>query len=219
MKQLRQYPPIIVKILALTGFTALSLIHATPAHAINIDFQSLEQVNNGDNSIGSVTYMEKGFTLDALAPNIYGFAVWGTLSANYQGSTALINGTIDGITRLTQVGNGAFNLASIDLTAVLAGESDTIVFTGTKTDLSTVIQSFTTDNLSTLETFTFSSDFTNLTQVTWSQDYPYNQFDNVNVTAVPWETDALSVVGSTVLFGLGIWRKGKFAQSKPDKKD
>lgn len=28
-------------------------------------------------------------------------------------------------------------------------------------------------------------------------------------TPVPWETDALSVVGTTVLFGFGIWRKNK----------
>jgi hypothetical protein len=31
-------------------------------------------------------------------------------------------------------------------------------------------------------------------------------------TAVPWETDALPVIGSTVLFGLGLWAKSKFAK-------
>ncbi len=31
-------------------------------------------------------------------------------------------------------------------------------------------------------------------------------------TAVPWETDALPVIGSTVLFGLGVWAKSKFAK-------
>lgn len=38
------------------------------------------------------------------------------------------------------------------------------------------------------------------------------------VQSVPWETDALPVVGSTVLFGLGIWGKHKLAQKK-NKKD
>ncbi len=38
----------------------------------------------------------------------------------------------------------------------------------------------------------------------------------VNATAVPWETDALPVIGSTVLFGLGLWGKNKFAQKKID---
>ena len=31
-------------------------------------------------------------------------------------------------------------------------------------------------------------------------------------TAVPWETDALPVIGSTVLFGAGLWAKRKFAK-------
>lgn len=31
-------------------------------------------------------------------------------------------------------------------------------------------------------------------------------------TPVPWETDALSVIGSTVLFGFGLWAKQKFAK-------
>lgn len=31
-------------------------------------------------------------------------------------------------------------------------------------------------------------------------------------TPVPWETDALPVIGSTILFGLGIWAKNKAAK-------
>ena len=38
----------------------------------------------------------------------------------------------------------------------------------------------------------------------------------VNATAVPWETDALPDIGSTVLFGLGLWGKNKLAQRKSD---
>jgi hypothetical protein len=34
----------------------------------------------------------------------------------------------------------------------------------------------------------------------------------VDATAVPWETDALSVIGSTVLFAGGLWARNKFAQ-------
>ncbi|MBO1052824.1 MAG: PEP-CTERM sorting domain-containing protein [Dolichospermum sp. DET73] len=30
------------------------------------------------------------------------------------------------------------------------------------------------------------------------------------VQAVPWETDALPVLGSTILFGIGVWTKRKF---------
>ncbi len=35
-------------------------------------------------------------------------------------------------------------------------------------------------------------------------------------TAVPWETDALPVIGSTILFGFGVWAKRKSV--KPLKK-
>jgi len=31
---------------------------------------------------------------------------------------------------------------------------------------------------------------------------------------VPWETDSLPVIGSTVLFGLGLWGKRKLAQKQ-----
>jgi hypothetical protein len=37
---------------------------------------------------------------------------------------------------------------------------------------------------------------------------------NAQIQAVPWETDVLPVIGSTVLFGLGIWTKGKFVNKK-----
>jgi hypothetical protein len=33
-----------------------------------------------------------------------------------------------------------------------------------------------------------------------------------SLTPVPWETDALSVIGSTVLFAGGLWAKNKFAK-------
>lgn len=36
---------------------------------------------------------------------------------------------------------------------------------------------------------------------------------NAQVQAVPWETDALPVVGTTLLFGIGIWRKYQASKS------
>jgi hypothetical protein len=35
-----------------------------------------------------------------------------------------------------------------------------------------------------------------------------------SATAVPWETDSLSAIGSTILFGLGLWGKRKLAQKQ-----
>jgi hypothetical protein len=40
------------------------------------------------------------------------------------------------------------------------------------------------------------------------------QFDGVAATAVPWETDALPIIGSTGLFTLGILTKRKLAKAK-----
>jgi hypothetical protein len=37
--------------------------------------------------------------------------------------------------------------------------------------------------------------------------------------AVPWETDSLPVIGSTVLFGLGLWGKSKLAQKQINKEE
>jgi len=38
----------------------------------------------------------------------------------------------------------------------------------------------------------------------------FSQLKSITVaTAVPWETDALPVVGTTILFGLGVWAKSK----------
>lgn len=42
---------------------------------------------------------------------------------------------------------------------------------------------------------------------------------SATATAVPWETDALPVVGSTLLFGLGVWTKHKRKSSKSSEKD
>ena len=33
---------------------------------------------------------------------------------------------------------------------------------------------------------------------------------NATIQAVPWETDALPVLSSTILFGIGLWTKRKF---------
>ena len=37
-------------------------------------------------------------------------------------------------------------------------------------------------------------------------------FDGTNSVAVPWKTDALSVIGTTLIFGLGVWSKRRNTQ-------
>ncbi len=43
----------------------------------------------------------------------------------------------------------------------------------------------------------------------------FSQIQSITVataTPVPWETDALPIVGSTILFAGGLWAKRKFAK-------
>jgi len=44
--------------------------------------------------------------------------------------------------------------------------------------------------------------------------YTVNNFSATTATPVPFETDTLPLIGSTVLFGVGIWSKGKFVNKK-----
>jgi len=193
--------------LLVAGATLAILAPSQAAQAVIIDFQSLEQNNPIVNGVG-FTYTEDGFTLDNLStPNPFG--VFGTQAPRYAGSTALFNGTPGGITRLTQNGGGLFDLNSIQLTSLNGSYSVTVNFTGTKADSSTVTQSFTTDAiLSTLETFTFNSSFTNLVSVQWIQADPFHQFDNINVTPVPEPSAILGLLGLGLL-GIGSQFKQK----------
>lgn len=188
------------------GATLAILAPFQAAQAVIIDFQSLEQNNSIVNGVG-FTYTEDGFTLDNLSINP--FAFFGTQASLYPGSTALFNNTVGGITRLTQNGGGLFDLNSIQLTSLVGNNSVTINFTGTKADSSTVSQAFTTDAiLSTLETFTFNSSFTNLVSVQWIQASPFHQFDNINATPVPEPSAILGLLGLGLL-GIGSQFKQK----------
>jgi hypothetical protein len=205
MKQLTRTD--IAKLFALTGFSALSVLAVAPAQAVVMTFESLAVNSAFFNNAGS-TYTESGFTVVSQPPT---FLAWGTLSTFYPGSTALFSNTSNSNIRLTQVGGGAFNLSSIDLTNALGDNVPvTVSFTGTRADSSTVAQSFTTDNVvRTLETFNFTN-FTNLVRVDWAQGSVFHQFDNINVsaaatTAVP---EPFTIIG-TLVGGTAAFRMRK----------
>ena len=166
------------------------------------------------------TYTENGFTVSQVGSQLRPFAVFMTQDSRYPGSTALFNNTIGGLSRLTQVGGGAFNLLSIDLTSLTTNQTVAVSFTGTRSDNSTIAQSFTTDaRLSTLETFSFTN-FTNLVSVDWTQDDPFHQFDNINVsaasaTAVP---EPFTILGTLFGAGYGVALKRKLAKAQADKR-
>jgi hypothetical protein len=211
-------PPVIAKAFVLTSFLALPLLATAPAQAVVINFESLAVNNTSVNDAGA-TYTENGFTVTQVSQPS-SLASFGTQDTRYPGSTALFNNLVGGITRLTQVGGGAFDLSSIDLTSLNGDDSVVVSFTGTKADLSTVSQSFTTDAvLSTLETFNFTN-FTNLVSVDWLQNGSFHQFDNINVsaagtTAVP---EPFTILGTIFGVGSGVAMKRKLAKAQADKR-
>ena len=166
------------------------------AETVNIDFQSLEQENGNVNSQG-FTYSEDGYTLDNLAVS-KPFATFGTLESRYKGSTALLNDSFGGVTRLIKSDAGAFTLNSIDLARLNSQSPFDVFFTGTKSNSSIVNQMFTgTDSLLT---YTFSG-FTDLVAVEWTQISPFHQFDNINLTSGDNGTSAVPVPAAIWLFG------------------
>ncbi|MCA9209259.1 MAG: hypothetical protein KDA55_12925, partial [Planctomycetales bacterium] len=193
-----------------------------PARAVVIDFQSLETAINGQSVVNpsTKTYTEKGFTFSSSSTQ-FNLAVWGTLHANYLGSTALWNGDgtgVSGITTLTKVGGGAFDLLSIDLgelrmdLSFLGGASVTFnaIFQGG----GAISQTFNldgtmiTNNTSSFETFNFSG-FNKVVSVSWLQVSPYHQFDNVTIRTVsPVPIPAIFPIFAAVmgLFGFVGWR-------------
>jgi hypothetical protein len=195
----------------------------------------------------SPVYQEDGFQIDiAAGQGIYGYAVWGTQASQYPGSTALFdvndlfnvpsspgpNGQGSPVaTRLTKLGIPGpllprFTLLSIDLADLNnTGIAVTANFVGLKPNGSQVRQSFTTDTLRGLQTFTFSNDFTDLVNVTWGQVGGFSpgfQVDNICLdsgcptgsTSVP---EPLTVLGTIFGAGYGVALKRKLAKAQADK--
>jgi len=173
---------------------------ALESSAAVLTFESLSSPDDNF-SIGR-TYTEQGFILDDISTtSAFGFASWGTSNMFFSGSTALINNNDAGLTRLSQVGGGAFSLGNIDLVMLYPGFTDDgadVTFTGITTDNSIVTQSFHVADAG-VQNFSFSSNFTNLSSVTWTDGAMYHQFDNINVAAVP-EPESYAMF----LAGLGL---------------
>lgn len=187
----------------LTGvLCAVLALLSLNARAVTLDFQSLEHVD-ALQTLHGTTYAEDGFTITA--PSLFSF---GTLSAEYRGSTALRNGNQGTSTQLSADNGSAFNLVSIDLAEIDAGTA-TVGFTGFLAGGGTVTQSFTLDDSFTtgtgFETFVFSG-FSDITSVKWDNGNPYHQFDNIVASTVPLPA-AVWLFGSGLLGLFGLSRR------------
>ena len=218
-----------------------------------IGFESLATNNATYNFVRAEPYREGEFQIDRPAGNgQYPISFWGNQASQYPGSTALFDGNdlfsspfnnssnspfgqgTPRPSRLTKfVGSlpgrpALFSLLSIDVADLSnTGESVTVRFTGEKANGSLVGQSFTTDNLKGLQTFTLSNDFTNLASFTWGNlngFAPGYQVDNIcidsgcptSATAVP---EPLTVLGTIFAAGYGVALKRKLAKARVDGQD
>jgi hypothetical protein len=176
------------------------------ARRATIDFEALPPPSPPTDGMvwHGCSHAEDGFTVETLSANcaIAGGFVSVHMPPNpmtpdsvdrFIGSVSLANGGWFGVTRLTRAGGGGFALVAIDLDtfnrSVLGRPSDpteaqTVMFTGTRLDGSTVTQAFTTDlTFPRGETFVFRADFADLARVEWSQLGPvFHQFDNIVVS-------------------------------------
>jgi hypothetical protein len=192
-------PFIIAKTLALTGFASLSYMVAAPAQAITFMGNTAsappwDRPNEGDppNSLSAsvataVPYQVQAFFVDTTGA--YNFLSTATAYDNY---TFLYENSFSAASPLTNViiGNNDFPDSSH------SGFNGVNLTAGTQ-------YFFVNTGLTDAAFGAYSTSITGVGNVTLG-----------NVTAVPWETDSLPVVGSTVLFGAGMWGKRKFAQKK-----
>ncbi|BAZ84953.1 hypothetical protein [Dolichospermum compactum] len=192
-------PPIIAKTLALTSFASLSFMVAAPAQAITFSGNTTgaptwnRPVENATNPPNSLSV---GST--AVPYQVQNFFVGTTGAYNF-----LSTATFDNYTFIYK---NSFSAAS-PLTNAIIGNDDfpdgnNSGFNGVNLTADTQYY-FVNTGFNNSDFGAYNSSITGVGNVTLG-----------DVAAVPWETDALPVVGSTVLFGAGMWAKRKFAQKK-----
>jgi hypothetical protein len=239
-------PPTIAKTLALNGFATLSLLVVTPAQAITVIDTTSSW--NGTSTIqpfggnGATATYGQTFTTPTVENvlNSFSFILGNTLNGNpitFQGYVAQWDGAkatgpiLYQSADQTYSGGGfqtyTFNTGSLALTPdqkyVLFLNASSSFATSGNTQQALIFGSGTYSG-GDFVFYNNGANFGALTTTNWDGqegsrgDAAFTASFSSSV-AVPWETDALPVFGSTVLFGLGIWGKRKLAQKKTNKKD
>jgi hypothetical protein len=180
----------------------LSLL-SQPVQAINITYS----FDSGDDGLSTITKTDSGLgiTLTASNPNANG----GKFQVDNNGlALGTVNTLANGISEFSLSFSQAVTLNSYVIGYVEFGGMGPL-------SLSTSI-----DNpINVVGTYNFNNPFTlranqNYTLSAAPQSSGLSQISSITVdaTPVPWETDALPVIGSTILFAGGLWARNKFAK-------
>jgi hypothetical protein len=175
-----------------------------PAQAISLSFS----FDANDDGLSTITKTVSGVTLNLSNTNRNTGVFRATSNGIYLGRTDSFGNQFD--ISFDQ----AINFVSYQVATAQAGVAFTLSNpNGTNS---------TANPLSPIGTYNFNNPFTlnaGQTSTLTSNVIPFSfagsQIQTItvdyNATPVPWETDTIPVIGSTVLFGTGIWAKRKFA--------
>ncbi|KGJ91621.1 PEP-CTERM sorting domain-containing protein [Colwellia psychrerythraea] len=183
----------------------LVFIFASSANATLLSFDDLESAGSGNSNHSS--YSNQGFQLTTTSA---GFASWYQDNSAYNASAALFNNHANGVTRLSAIDGSLFGLTSIDLDTVYANDNgpSPVEFLGYDINGQLVATENITLTSDAWVTLDFSSSFSNIAYVEWTQTTSYHQFDNVLIngsTSVPEPSSVVLLV--LALAGVGLSRK------------
>ena len=187
------------------GITIIGLsLSSQTAQAIDITYS----FDGGDNGLSTITKTDSGsgVTLTASNPNANG----GNFSADNNG---LALGTVN------TFGNGISEF-SLSFSQAVTLNSYVIGYLGDGGVVSFSLSASTDNPLRPTGTYSFNNPFTLTANQNYTLSAPLpgsgvSQISSITVdaTPVPWETDALPVVGSVILFAGGLWARNKFVKT------
>jgi hypothetical protein len=195
-----------------TGIAATLFSLSLGASATTITFDALEQPGTGFQYFNSA-YEENGYRFTGPL-NEFGSAQQNNTDW-YMGSAGLFADDPQDTITLQRIAGGSFSLLSIDLApgSRLFGADATVNFVGHFTGGGTVNASFKLNNTYLFQSFSLNG-FTGLDSVTWVQDSPLHQFDNLRLTE-PGQPVPVPEPAALALTGLALAALAAARRKKP----